>query len=145
MQPTFDTINKPKHYNSHPSGIECITIAELLPFNVGNAIKYLWRSGLKNGLEDLKKARWYVEREASRIFTPLYIGDTPHPPGDIAMEDISKHMPRNIGAAFDHLWRHSFGSDDTGNELVMALAYIEIEIADRTAAKQTHADWSLHG
>ena len=37
-------------------------------FNVGNAVKYLWRAGLKGDvLEDLKKARWYVEREISRV------------------------------------------------------------------------------
>ena len=63
----FDTVNKPKHYNSHPSGIQCIEITEHHNFNVGNAIKYLWRSELKNGLEDLKKARWYIDREIQRL------------------------------------------------------------------------------
>jgi len=42
-----DNVNNPKHYTSHASGIECIQIAELLPFNLGNSIKYLWRSDLK--------------------------------------------------------------------------------------------------
>jgi hypothetical protein len=36
-------------------------------FNVGNAMKYLWRSDHKNGLEDLKKARWYIDREIQRV------------------------------------------------------------------------------
>lgn len=60
-----DPVNHPKHYTSHPSGVECIDIVEHLPFNVGNAIKYLWRAGLKSpdALTDLKKAAWYVERE----------------------------------------------------------------------------------
>lgn len=62
-----DAINHPTHYISHPSGIECIQITEHHNFNVGNAIKYLWRAGLKGAaLEDLKKARWYIEREITR-------------------------------------------------------------------------------
>ena len=64
-----DSVNHPLHYTAHPSGIECITIVEHLTFNVGNAMKYLWRAGLKqqsSTLEDLKKARWYVEREIQR-------------------------------------------------------------------------------
>jgi hypothetical protein len=62
-----DNVNHPKHYNSHPSGVECITVAEHMPFNVGNAIKYLWRADHKNGLEDLRKAAWYVNREIERL------------------------------------------------------------------------------
>ena len=62
-----DNVNNPKHYNSHPSGVECITVTEHMNFNVGNAMKYLWRSDHKNGLEDLRKARWYVDREIQRI------------------------------------------------------------------------------
>jgi hypothetical protein len=63
-----DPVNHPKHYTQHPSGIECIQVTEHFNFNIGNAIKYLWRQGLKNdSLEDLKKARWYVDREISRL------------------------------------------------------------------------------
>jgi hypothetical protein len=62
-----DNVNHPKHYNSHPSGVECITVVEHMNFNVGNAIKYLWRSDHKNGLEDLKKSRWYIDREIQRL------------------------------------------------------------------------------
>lgn len=62
-------INHPSHYTSHPSKIECIAIVEHFNFNVGNAIKYLWRNGLKSGEEiiDLKKAQWYIEREIQRV------------------------------------------------------------------------------
>jgi len=62
-----DTVNHPKHYNSHPSGVECITVVEHMTFNIGNAIKYLWRADHKNGIEDLKKAAWYVQREIERV------------------------------------------------------------------------------
>ena len=62
-----DFINHPPHYTSHPSGIECIQITEHMPFCLGNAIKYIWRAGLKgNAIKDLEKAKWYIEREIKR-------------------------------------------------------------------------------
>jgi hypothetical protein len=58
----------PPHYQTHPSGIECIEITEHMNFCLGNAIKYIWRAGLKNNaIEDLEKARWYIDREIARI------------------------------------------------------------------------------
>lgn len=57
-------VSAPPHYRAHPSGIECIQVTEHLSFLRGNAIKYLWRAGQKgNIIEDLEKARWYIERE----------------------------------------------------------------------------------
>lgn len=62
-----DNINHPSHYTSHPSGVECIQITEHMSFNLGNAIKYLWRADEKGApLDDLKKARWYIEREIAK-------------------------------------------------------------------------------
>lgn len=63
-----DTVDHPKHYRAHASGIECITIVEHMGFCLGNAIKYIWRAGEKgDAIEDLKKARWYIDREISRL------------------------------------------------------------------------------
>lgn len=62
----IDNVNNPKHYTEHPSGIECIQITEHMGFNLGNAFKYVFRSELKNGLQDLKKSIWYLERELER-------------------------------------------------------------------------------
>jgi hypothetical protein len=65
-----DLINHPPHYTSHPSGIECIQITEHMGFNLGNAIKYIWRADLKgNSMDDLAKARWYITREMERLNT----------------------------------------------------------------------------
>lgn len=59
-----DNVNHPAHYTSHPSGVECIQVTEHMGFNVGNAVKYLWRCDLKNDvIEDLEKAEFYVKRE----------------------------------------------------------------------------------
>jgi hypothetical protein len=65
-----DLVNHPPHYTSDPSGIECIQITRHRNFNVGNAIKYLWRAGLKDDqkqIEDLRKAIFYIENEIQRL------------------------------------------------------------------------------
>jgi len=59
-----DVVNHPKHYTTHPSGVECIQITEHMCFNLGNVIKYLWRCDEKDTrLENLKKAAFYLQRE----------------------------------------------------------------------------------
>jgi hypothetical protein len=65
--PPPDPVNHPPHYTAHPSGVEAITICEHMGFNLGNAMKYIWRADLKGAaLEDLRKAIWYIQRELSR-------------------------------------------------------------------------------
>lgn len=64
-----DVVNHPSHYCSHPASIECIEVIEWFPLNIGNAVKYLWRCGLKEGndpLTDLRKAVWFINREIER-------------------------------------------------------------------------------
>lgn len=66
----YEFVNHPTHYNAHPAGIECIDVIEHMSFNVGTAMKYLWRAGLKPGedaLQDLSKAEWYTRREKERL------------------------------------------------------------------------------
>jgi len=71
-----DQVNHPSHYTSDPSGVECIEITRHRNFNIGNAIKYLWRAGLKHEegledidkqIEDLKKSIWYINDEIKRL------------------------------------------------------------------------------
>ncbi len=65
-----ERVNHPRHYNAHSSGIECIELIEHLPCNLANAVKYIWRCGLKQSsdpLRDLRSAEWYVRREVDRI------------------------------------------------------------------------------
>lgn len=63
-----ELVNHPKHYTSHPSGIECIQITEWMGFNLGNAMKYIWRADEKGDrLVDLQKARWYLDREIAKL------------------------------------------------------------------------------
>ncbi|MFE6226876.1 DUF3310 domain-containing protein [Streptomyces sp. NPDC057854] len=65
-----DPVDRPGHYTWLPNGLEVIDLAEHMNFNRGNAVKYLARAGRKSKateIEDLKKARWYIEREISRL------------------------------------------------------------------------------
>lgn len=73
---TYNIVKRPKHYNVHPSGIECIEVVRHFSFNLGNAIKYMWRQGEKeyvdgNALEsaivDLEKSQYYIADEIKRL------------------------------------------------------------------------------
>jgi hypothetical protein len=66
-KPKADMVNHPPHYTSHPSGVECIQITEHMGFNLGNALKYIWRADLKgSAVEDLEKAVFYINRELTK-------------------------------------------------------------------------------
>lgn len=76
METKVDNVNHPEHYTKHPSGIECIEITRHYCFDIGNAIKYLWRAGLKKDaslsdnqkeIEDLKKAIWYIKDRIKQL------------------------------------------------------------------------------
>ena len=63
-----DAVNHPQHYTNHSSGVECIQIAEYMSFNLGNAMKYIWRCGEKDdAIQDLEKAVFYLQREIDRL------------------------------------------------------------------------------
>ena len=70
IAPAPDNVNHPPHYNSSPAKcecgrrIECIDVTRHMNFNIGNAIKYLWRCDMKGAsMEDLRKAAWYIQDE----------------------------------------------------------------------------------
>tara|TARA_R110000803_G_scaffold197360_1_gene260880 strand:+ start:226 stop:477 length:252 start_codon:yes stop_codon:yes gene_type:complete len=68
----LDLVNKPVHYNQ--AGIECIVAIEAMTENMSgsiaphaaNVLKYMWRCEYKNGLEDIDKAIWYLDRMRQR-------------------------------------------------------------------------------
>jgi len=65
-----DMVNHPLHYTSHPSGVETIQVTRHMNFNLGNAMKYIWRAGIKDPdktIQDLEKAIFYIRDEISRI------------------------------------------------------------------------------
>lgn len=100
---------EPDHYRDHPTGIECIDIVEHMNFNRGAAIKYLWRAGKKDDIiQDLKKAKWFVEREIARLEKEFreeaHVATRSDAPGSVQMvEEIGE------------------GSDSTGMDRVRRL------------------------
>ncbi len=73
MSAKKDNVNHPAHYTQ--GGIECIDALEAATANLtgieavctANAIKYLWRWKEKNGVEDLRKANWYINRLITKL------------------------------------------------------------------------------
>lgn len=75
-QRAADPVNNPAHYTAHPSGVECIQIVEHMSFPLGCVVKYVWRADLKgDALEDLRKARFYLDREIARREAALSEGE----------------------------------------------------------------------
>lgn len=95
---TSDGVDHPQHYNDHPANIECIDIVEHYGFNIGNAMKYLWRAGLKPGetvLKDLEKAAWYVQREIKRLNKQKLVGE----PSTLFVPRKNEQVIQNLHAA----------------------------------------------
>ena len=101
-----EMVNHPRHYCSHPAGIECIDVIRHYVCDIANAIKYLWRAGLKAELgkddaskeiEDLKKALWYIEdyrshRPKVKKF-PVY-------DGSVFFEEVVGYQPDEVIAPY---------------------------------------------
>jgi hypothetical protein len=62
-----DSVNHPPHYESNGSEVIDIIEAFELGFHLGNVVKYVLRAKKKNGTEDLKKARWYLDRQIAKL------------------------------------------------------------------------------
>jgi Protein of unknwon function (DUF3310)/Helix-turn-helix domain len=86
----------------HPSGVDCIEIAEGFGFNLGNVIKYVWRADLKsNDLEDLEKAAWYLSREISRRKEKAEtVSEQMKNPFDLLIDEIRAVVREEIRAQF---------------------------------------------
>lgn len=93
-----EAVNHPSHYQSK-SGLEAIDVIEAFcdglngieAFCTGNALKYLCRWKSKNGLEDLKKAEWYINRLIGHIETSDDIKEPSivYRPDDILINGVS--------------------------------------------------------
>lgn len=112
----MEQVNHPKHYNQHPNGIECIDIIRHYTCDIANAIKYLWRAGLKpemgkedaeKEIEDLQKALWYIEDYVKNFNNTAWEVDhikrmvkevTSH-----SIAQITKGYEENVSEAMKHL------------------------------------------
>ena len=102
----MDAIN-PNHYQGFSNGAEAIDITENLTFNAGNVVKYAARAGrfdeslnkndLEGRIEDLKKSRWYADREIERL------GGSSAEDLEFVVKNMDEYMLRMLSAASDSL------------------------------------------
>lgn len=128
-----DNVNHPSHYTQGPvhdrcgEVVECITVTEGMNFNVGNAVKYLWRHDAKdngaNALQDLEKARWYITREierrqyeAARNEPELPLEDDVKPAKDFTVT-MGAFRPRAAASGHTHLNGYAFDRATTTSPL----------------------------
>ena len=116
----------PNHYKTQ-SGVECIDVAELFPYALGNSIKYAWRAGKKDNLkQDLEKCEWYLNRamangedslfmnyhssvlKARRLFTKLNKADLP----ELNYELVSRILDGQLEYALTHIDDWLVGGDN---------------------------------
>jgi hypothetical protein len=97
-----DLVNHPRHYTSHPSGVEAITVTEHMNFCLGNSVKYIWRAGEKgDAITDLRKARWYLDREIARLERAQLVGNDQVPlnwPGENSLADADRALAAELAA-----------------------------------------------
>ena len=128
-----DKVNHPSHYTSHPSGVECIEITQHYDFCVGNAMKYLWRHGLKeeNGMtdtekaiEDLKKAVWYINNEIK-----LLGGDEKQP--QMSPDEFMKRLKE----VNPELWDRNYAEKEPNQAVLAKIRETAKEYSDRFLKK----------
>lgn len=116
-----EMIDHPSHYNSHPSGIEAVDVAEHMSFCLGNCVKYLMRRRHKGDeLADLKKAAWYAKRELARLRVRAGSPDLAHQSIFLASTDEDTKLGTAIG-----LLVASRRSSDPSSLIAAASAIIE--------------------
>lgn len=118
-------VDHPEHYNSHPSGVEAIDIVEYMNFCLGNAFKYVYRYRHKHGVNDLKKAVWYLKRQIENPqtldFKPdrIYFGVY-----DALLEIMKKEEDMRVSQALDYIYYYSF-TNNNYRELEKAIDLIQ--------------------
>ena len=133
-----EQVDHPKHY-AHPSGVECIDLAEVMNFNLGNALKYLWRAGFKDSqplATDLAKAAWYIRRHCEQIpsqsaFTGAEVASTRLPTREELVKKwylVESHSDETtLLGAFMRAVRDARGAQLRGN-LSVVLGMIDKEL-----------------
>ena len=132
-EPVIDLVNNPAHYTSHPSGVECINVIKPLPFALANVIKYVWRSDLKNGLEDLKKAQkylsWVESVDLFTIFSVRHYYPSDKTLNKIIVSDPGNHTLRHLLTVLMSVRKHDI--TDARNHLSMAKASLDALIKEQ--------------
>lgn len=113
---SIDMVSSPPHYRSHPSGIECIEITELLPGNLAAAFKYVWRAGLKwDDKEDLNKSIWYLDRTWKQLADNEFVVNSLYTASPTIEAVLRRDLNRVLEHTADSVYERNKG---------MALSYI---------------------
>ena len=134
MQDDIEAAVNPSHYLSHPSGVECITIARDMNCCLAQALQYVWRCGLKDDpRQELRKAAWFLNEEQERRET-LALQFAPHVPAGVpcAMRRVINHTPdRNQAEALSAIWTaHLFPNDSAALEYAIRAVNVLRSIAE---------------
>lgn len=128
-QETPVTAINPSHYRSDPSGVECIEITRHRNFNVGNAIKYLWRQGMKDenpAEQELEKALWYIDDEIVRLESLNRVAVATKDPSGIPAHRVTQFRTPNIAEALNSLWVCGL-SNNVGTVKALRIARVAIK------------------
>lgn len=139
----FDNVDKPRHYNAHPSGIQPIEIAEHMTLCLGTAFIYGWRYNMKGTpLEDLRKMRWFMLRQkdhaayrptVSRPVLPFDFADGIMEPRKHVFNRPSpwcEPVRHALSALCD--WHRALSDEECDRLLDRAIKCIETAIADES-------------
>lgn len=69
MSSTYDVVDHPNHYHRDGVNFECVELSALLPHPIASAVEYVWRHRQKHGIEDLRKAAWWLEYARRNVWT----------------------------------------------------------------------------
>lgn len=113
-----DNINHPPHYAGYRVTVECIDITRYLPFNLGNAVKYIWRAGRKGDsklkeAEDLRKAIWYLQDFREHLLHDRECTKYAEPVIRLLLEQQQQHaqiIPSFIATALHMILGHEFNN-----------------------------------
>lgn len=117
----FDIVKKARHYNVHGSGVECVEVIRHLSFDLGSAVKYVWRATEKGSENtDLEKALYYIDDEMKLDDSEvvLYLGGNPERIIDLAQRYHDAEPDIDRARAVLHLVRGSFVLGDERKELL---------------------------
>lgn len=129
-----ENVNHPSHYNQHPAGIECIDIIRHYTCDIANAIKYLWRAGLKTEMgkedaekemEDLHKALWYIE-DFNKMFKPTQQQLS-------LIETMKKRIKTVTGHAIEEI---TTGYDDNVKIAMACLLLVGLIVRDKVSCDE---------
>jgi hypothetical protein len=134
-------VNHPPHYKSHPSGLECIQVTEHMPFCLGNAVKYIWRAGLKGSeLQDIEKAKWYASRELNRYLSHAQLDYKIPAVAHIDAEVVAEHFSLYRSRAFLYLWGVATGGQSPVHALAGAIESLNAEILELISEHEKEAE-----